>query len=58
MGLLGARPSGAARLRHLLERPEPLCAPGAYDALSARLVAEAGFDAAQVQALRDAGVIG
>lgn len=45
MGLLGARPSGAARLRHLLERPEPLCAPGAYDALSARLVAEAGFDA-------------
>jgi 2-methylisocitrate lyase-like PEP mutase family enzyme len=45
MGLLGARPSGAARLRRLLERDEPLCAPGAYDALSARLVAESGFEA-------------
>jgi carboxyvinyl-carboxyphosphonate phosphorylmutase len=33
------------RLRELLARPEPLLAPGAYDALSARLVEQAGFDA-------------
>jgi carboxyvinyl-carboxyphosphonate phosphorylmutase len=31
-------------LRELLSRPEPLLAPGAYDALSARLVEQAGFD--------------
>ena len=31
-------------LRELLARPEPLVAPGAYDALSARLVEQAGFD--------------
>jgi 2,3-dimethylmalate lyase len=44
--LLGdRRTSSAARLRELLARPEPLVAPGAYDALSARLVEEAGFDA-------------
>jgi carboxyvinyl-carboxyphosphonate phosphorylmutase len=36
---------GAARLRELLAGPEPVVAPGAYDALSARLVAQAGFDA-------------
>lgn len=34
-----------ARLRALLERPGPLLVPGAYDALSARLVEHAGFDA-------------
>lgn len=33
-----------ARLRELLAEPEPLMAPGAYDALSARLVEQAGFD--------------
>jgi 2-methylisocitrate lyase-like PEP mutase family enzyme len=32
-------------LRALLTEPEPLIAPGAYDALSARLVEQAGFDA-------------
>src|SRR3954471_16135398 len=37
--------SGAARLRELLAGPEPVVAPGAYDALSARLVEQAGFDA-------------
>jgi len=41
--LLGAR-APRARLRELLARPEPLVAPGAYDALSARLVEQAGFD--------------
>jgi 2,3-dimethylmalate lyase len=36
---------GVATLRELLNRPEPLVAPGAYDALSARLVEQAGFPA-------------
>ena len=31
------------RLRELLAGPEPIVAPGAYDALSARLIAQAGF---------------
>ncbi len=31
------------RLRELLAAPEPVLAPGAYDALTARLVEEAGF---------------
>jgi carboxyvinyl-carboxyphosphonate phosphorylmutase len=44
--LLGnRRPSPRARLRELLAGPEPLIAPGAYDALSARLIEQAGFDA-------------
>ncbi|MBP2367952.1 isocitrate lyase/PEP mutase family protein [Pseudonocardia parietis] len=34
-----------ARLRALLDAGEPVLAPGAYDALSARLVERAGFDA-------------
>jgi 2,3-dimethylmalate lyase len=40
------RTSGAprARLRELLAGPGPLLAPGSYDALSARLVEQAGFD--------------
>ena len=33
-----------ARLRELLSGPGPVVAPGAYDALSARLVEQAGFD--------------
>ena len=37
---------GPARLRELLAGPGPVLAPGAYDALSARLVENAGFDAA------------
>jgi carboxyvinyl-carboxyphosphonate phosphorylmutase len=43
--LLGHRPEPRARLRELLAAPGPLVAPGAYDALSARLVEQAGFDA-------------
>lgn len=46
--LAGAGPTPAARLRELLaaaRRDGPLVAPGAYDALSARLVEQAGFDA-------------
>ena len=36
---------GPRRLRELLAGSEPVVAPGAYDALSARLVAQAGFQA-------------
>jgi carboxyvinyl-carboxyphosphonate phosphorylmutase len=46
MGDLLTGPSQArSRLRELLAGPTPLVAPGAYDALSARLVEQAGFDA-------------
>lgn len=45
VGNLLSRPPAPRRLlRELLARPEPLIAPGAYDALSARLVEQAGFD--------------
>jgi 2,3-dimethylmalate lyase len=43
--LLSGPTSPRARLRGLLAAPGPLVAPGAYDALSARLVEQAGFDA-------------
>jgi 2,3-dimethylmalate lyase len=36
---------GPGRLRELLAGGEPVLAPGAYDALSARLVEQAGFEA-------------
>jgi 2,3-dimethylmalate lyase len=42
--LLGDRPNPRVRLRHLLAGNGPVVAPGAYDALSARLVEQAGFD--------------
>jgi 2,3-dimethylmalate lyase len=42
--LLSTDRTPRARLRELLSAPEPLVAPGAYDALSARLVEQAGFD--------------
>jgi 2-methylisocitrate lyase-like PEP mutase family enzyme len=46
MGSFKSPAAGApARLRALLSRSEPLLVPGAYDALSARLVEHAGFDA-------------
>jgi len=44
-GFLSPAANGAARLRELLSRPEPVLAPGAYDALTARLVEQAGFPA-------------
>ncbi len=40
------RNAGPGQLRKMLARPQPVLAPGAYDALSARLVEEAGFGAA------------
>jgi 2-methylisocitrate lyase-like PEP mutase family enzyme len=42
--LLSSPPPRRARLRELLAGRGPLVAPGAYDALSARLVEQAGFD--------------
>jgi carboxyvinyl-carboxyphosphonate phosphorylmutase len=42
--LLSSSRAPRSRLRELLAAPEPLVAPGAYDALSARLVEQAGFD--------------
>ncbi|MFI5607746.1 oxaloacetate decarboxylase [Amycolatopsis sp. NPDC051903] len=42
--LLGAAGTPRKRLRELLTAGAPLVAPGAYDALSARLVEQAGFD--------------
>ena len=39
---------GPTRLRELLHRPGIIVAPGAYDAMSARLVEQAGFDAVYV----------
>ena len=38
-------PAGPAALRRLLAGAEPVVAPGAYDALSARLIEDAGFPA-------------
>ncbi|MCU4185338.1 isocitrate lyase/PEP mutase family protein [Acidiferrimicrobium sp. IK] len=43
--LLRTRPGGPGTLRELLRRDEPLLAPGAYDALGARLIEAAGFEA-------------
>lgn len=47
MGLLTshAASDGPRKLRELLGRDEPTLAPGAFDALSARVVEAAGFDA-------------
>jgi 2-methylisocitrate lyase-like PEP mutase family enzyme len=36
------------RLRELLESPEPTIAPGVYDGISARVVADAGFETAVI----------
>jgi 2,3-dimethylmalate lyase len=41
--LSGGSGAPRTRLRELLAGPEPVVAPGAYDALSARLVEQAGF---------------
>ncbi len=43
--LLRPSTNGPARLRELLRRDEPLLLPGCYDALGARLIEQAGFDA-------------
>jgi 2,3-dimethylmalate lyase len=65
--LLRSGPAPRARLRELLAGPGPVVAPGAYDALSARLVEQAGFDvvymtgfgtAASLIARPDVGLLG
>lgn len=43
--LLRSRPDGPAALRQLLTGCEPILLPGCYDALGARLIEQAGFDA-------------
>src|SRR5262245_62228362 len=43
--LLNLKRRGPASLRDLLSGEDPVLAPGCYDALSARLVEEAGFSA-------------
>ncbi|WP_108661375.1 isocitrate lyase/PEP mutase family protein [Acuticoccus kandeliae] len=43
--------SKAARLKALIERPEILVMPGAYDCLSAKLIEHAGFEAVQCTGL-------
>lgn len=42
---LRQKDKGITRLRELLAQPEPVLAPGAYDALSARIIEQAGFPA-------------
>ena len=48
MADLMRRNVGPGRLRELLAGTEPVLAPGAYDALTARLVEQAGFEAVYV----------
>ncbi|MEM9562808.1 MAG: oxaloacetate decarboxylase [Actinomycetota bacterium] len=43
--LLRTRPDGPAALRRQLAGPDPVLLPGCYDALGARLIEQAGFDA-------------
>lgn len=60
MGQLeGHGPAPRARLRELLAAPGPVVAPGAYDALSARLIEQAGFDVVYMTGFGStAGLIG
>lgn len=46
------------RLRALLARDAPLLAPGAYDGITARLVAEAGFEAVYMTGAGTAATLG
>jgi carboxyvinyl-carboxyphosphonate phosphorylmutase len=61
--LLRSRPNGPARLRELLNEAtavrRPLILPGCYDALGARLIEQAGFDAAYMTGFgTTAGLLG
>ncbi len=57
--LLGPRSGGPARLRELLAQPAPLLLPGCYDALGARLIERADFDAAYMTGFgTSAGLLG
>lgn len=48
----------AARLRQLLRREEMLLAPGAYDCITARTIAQAGFDAVYMTGAGTAATLG
>ena len=48
----------AARLRQLLRRDEMLVAPGAYDCISARVIAQAGFPAIYMTGAGTAAMLG
>jgi 2-methylisocitrate lyase-like PEP mutase family enzyme len=48
----------AARLRHLLRREQMLLAPGAYDCITARTIAHAGFDAVYMTGAGTAATLG
>ena len=50
--------TSAARLRQLLRRDEMLIAPGAYDCITARTVAQAGFDAVYMTGAGTAATLG
>src|SRR5690349_14153671 len=49
---------GAARLRALLREPAMVVAPGAYDGITARLVARAGFPAVYMTGAGTAATLG
>jgi 2-methylisocitrate lyase-like PEP mutase family enzyme len=48
----------AARLRQLLRREQMLLAPGAYDCITARTIAQAGFDAVYMTGAGTAATLG
>jgi 2-methylisocitrate lyase-like PEP mutase family enzyme len=50
--------SAGARLRELLDGPEPVVAPGAYDCLTARIVQDAGFPAVYMTGAGTAASLG
>jgi len=50
--------NAASRLRNLLQRPGMLIAPGAYDAISALTIAQAGFEAAYMTGSGTAASLG
>src|SRR5262252_1783333 len=50
--------TSAARLRQLLRRQQMLLAPGAYDCITARTIAQAGFDAVYMTGAGTAATLG
>ena len=50
--------TSAARLRQLLRREQMLLAPGAYDCITARTIAQAGFDAVYMTGAGTAATLG
>ena len=44
------------QLAEMVRGPEPILAPGAYDALSARMIEQAGFPAVYMTGVRHFGI--